>query len=89
MHKTNLFFFYFLFFFRGNQKIRLRVIKGNPLPIAFDIISATFCYGNRPFTNYPQELTDYFKQAFPEGLSWERSITCEDGGSAAVTADLR
>ena len=63
--------------------------KGDPLPFAFDIISATFCYGNRAFTNYPKELTDYFKRAFPEGLSWERSITCEDGASAAVTADLR
>ena len=69
--------------------MKLRVTKGEPLPFAFDILSGAFCYGNKCFTKYPKEIPDYFKQAFPEGLSWERSMTCEDGAFAAVSAQLR
>ena len=50
-----------------------------PLPFTF----------NKCFTKYPKEIPDYFKQAFPEGLSWERSMTFEDGAFAAVSAQLR
>ncbi|KAL9986175.1 hypothetical protein ACROYT_G000270 [Oculina patagonica] len=76
--------------YEGHQSIKLRVTSGAPLPFAFDIISATFCYGNRPMTKYPEEIPDFFKQALasPGGLSWERSITCEDGGSAAVSCHI-
>lgn len=63
--------------------------KGEPVPFAFDILSAAFCYGNRCFTKYPDNIPDYFKQAFPGGLSWERSMAFEDGASAAVTAEIR
>ncbi len=75
--------------FRGHQRFRLRVTEGGPLPFAFDILSAAFCYGNRCFTNYPEEIPDFFKQTFPEGMSWERSMTFEDGGIAAVSAHIR
>ncbi|XP_078384424.1 GFP-like fluorescent chromoprotein amFP486 isoform X2 [Oculina patagonica] len=74
--------------YEGHQRFRLRVTEGGPLPFAFDILSAAFCYGNRCFTNYPEEIPDFFKQTFPEGMSWERSMTFEDGGIAAVSAHI-
>ncbi|RMX56432.1 hypothetical protein pdam_00008806 [Pocillopora damicornis] len=30
---------------------------------------------------YPADIPDYFKQAFPEGLTYDRKLTFEDGGS--------
>ena len=75
--------------FRGRQKLTLRVTKGGPLPFAFDLLSAVFCYGNRCFTKYPGDIPDYFKQSFPGGYSWERSLEFEDGGSAIAKATLR
>ncbi|KAL9986042.1 hypothetical protein ACROYT_G000105 [Oculina patagonica] len=74
--------------YEGHQCLKLRITKGEPLPFAFDILSAAFCYGNRCFTKYPAEIPDMFKQAFPEGLSWERSMTFEDGGFASVSAHI-
>nr|ABB17958.1 green fluorescent GFP-like protein [Eusmilia fastigiata] len=76
--------------YEGHQELRLCITmaKGEPVPFAFDILSAAFCYGNRCFTKYPDEIRDYFKQAFPGGLSWERSMAFEDGASAAVTAEI-
>lgn len=76
--------------YEGHQEMTLRVTmaKGGPMPFSFDLVSHTFCYGHRPFTKYPEEIPDYFKQAFPEGLSWERSLQFEDGGFAAVSAHI-
>ena len=31
------------------------------------------------FTKYPEGKADYFKQAFPGGLSWESTMAFEDG----------
>ena len=67
----------------------LRVTRGGPLPFAFDMLSAVFCYGNRCFVKYPDDIPDYFKQAFPEGLKWERKLEFEDGGFAKATAEIR
>ena len=60
-------FFSFMFFFRGVQTINLTVTNGGPLPFAYDILTAAFEYGNRVFTQYPQDIPDYFKQTFPDG----------------------
>lgn len=73
---------------RGTQTIDLEVIEGAPLPFAFDILTTVFEYGNRVFTKYPNEIVDYFKQSFPEGYSWERSMTYEDGGICIATNNI-
>ena len=69
----------------------LVIIKpvGKPLPFSFDILSTAFQYGNRCFTKYPEGMTDYFKQAFPEGMSYERSFVFEDGGVATASWTIR
>ena len=68
----------------------LVIIKpgGKPLPFSFDILSSVFQYGNRCFTKYPADMPDYFKQAFPAGMSYERSFLFEDGGVATATATV-
>ena len=66
----------------------LTVIEGGPLPFAFDILTTVFQYGNRVFVKYPKEIADYFKQSFPEGYSWERSMTYEDGGICHATNNI-
>ena len=38
---------------------------------------------------YPAGIPDYFKQAFPEGLTYDRKLTFEDGGSATATVEMR
>ena len=67
----------------------LTVVKGKPLPFAYDILTTIFNYGNRAFVKYPQDIPDYFKQTFPEGFSWERSMTYEDGGICTATNDIK
>ena len=69
----------------------LLIIKpvGKPLPFSFDILSSAFQYGNRCFTKYPEGMHDYFKQAFPDGMSYERSFLFEDGGVATASWNIR
>ena len=64
------------------------VVEGGLLPFAFDILTTVFDYGNRVFAKYPAEIVDYFKQFFPEGYCWERSMSYEDGGVCIATNDI-
>lgn len=66
----------------------LEVKEGGSLPFAFDILTTVFKYGNRAFVKYPADIVDYFKQSFPEGFSWERTMTYEDGGICMATNDI-
>ena len=75
--------------FRGTQTIDFTVVEGGPLPFAFDILTPAFQYGNRAFTKYAKDLTDYFKPSFPEGYCFERCMTYEDGGICTVSSDIR
>ena len=81
----------FHLFFRGTQTAELVIIKpvGKPLPFSFDILSSVFQYGNLCFTKYPADMTDYFKQAFPAGMSYERSFLFEDGAVATASWNIR
>nr|ABV80244.1 fluorescent protein rsFastLime [synthetic construct] len=74
--------------FEGKQSMDLKVKEGGPLPFAYDILTTVFCYGNRVFAKYPENIVDYFKQSFPEGYSWERSMNYEDGGICNATNDI-
>ena len=76
-------------FFSGKQTIDLIVKEGGPLPFAFDILTTATEYGNRAFTKYPSDIQDYFKQSFPEGFSWERTMAFADGGFCEVKNDIR
>ena len=76
------------FFIRGTQTINLEVTEGGPLPFAFDILTTAFEYGNRAFTKYPPNIPDFFKESFPEGYSWERTMDFADGGVCDVTNDI-
>ena len=67
----------------------LTVVGGGPLPFAYDILTTVFDYGNRVFAKYPDDIVDYFKQSFPEGYSWERSMTYEEGGIRIATNDIK
>ena len=77
------------FFFRGTQTIDLEVTQGGPLPFSFDILTTATEYGNRAFTKYPPDIADYFKQSFPEGFSWDRTMVFEDGGVCDVKNDIK
>nr|ABN41777.1 green-to-red photoconvertible GFP-like protein [Catalaphyllia jardinei] len=74
--------------FEGKQSMDLEVKKGAPLPFAYDILTTAFHYGNRVFAKYPGNIPDYFKQSFPKGFSWERSLIFEDGGICIATNDI-
>ena len=69
--------------------LKLVVTKGAPLPFAFDILTPARQYGNRAFTQYPVDIHDYFKQTFPEGYSWERSMIFEDQAVCTATSHVR
>ena len=79
----------FFTYFRGKQTANFKVITGEPLPFSFDILSPALQYGNRCFTKYPEGMPDYFKQAFPAGMSYERTFTFEDGGVATASGHIR
>nr|ACV52372.1 fluorescent protein [Scleractinia sp. Lizard Island 28] len=70
--------------YEGTHAIDLKVKEGGPLPFAYDILTAAFQYGNRAFTKYPADIPDYFKQSFPDGYCWERSMVFEDQGICVV-----
>nr|QJC19411.1 Zsgreen [Cloning vector AGG1536]UNO76258.1 ZsGreen [Cloning vector AGG1906]UNO76260.1 ZsGreen [Cloning vector AGG2093] len=74
--------------FKGKQAINLCVVEGGPLPFAEDILSAAFMYGNRVFTEYPQDIVDYFKNSCPAGYTWDRSFLFEDGAVCICNADI-
>ena len=76
-------------YFRGKQTGTFRVTKGGPLPFAVDIVASTLMYGFKCFIKYPADIPDYFKKAFPEGLTYDRKLTFEDGGCATATAEMR
>lgn len=69
--------------------MKLTVTEGGPLPFAYDILTTVFDYGNRAFVNYPKEIKDYFKNSFPEGFTWERTMTYEDGGTCIATNNIK
>ena len=69
--------------------MKLVVTEGAPLPFAFDILTAAHQYGNRAFTQYPAEIPDYFKQSFPDGFTWERSMIFEDGAVCTASNNIR
>ena len=66
----------------------VKVIEGGRLPFSFDILTTVFKYGNRVFAKYPEDIPDYFKQSFPDGYSWERSMIYEDRGICIATNDI-
>nr|Q9U6Y3.1 RecName: Full=GFP-like fluorescent chromoprotein cFP484 [Clavularia sp.]AAF03374.1 fluorescent protein FP484 [Clavularia sp.] len=72
----------------GTHTLNLEVKEGAPLPFSYDILSNAFQYGNRALTKYPDDIADYFKQSFPEGYSWERTMTFEDKGIVKVKSDI-
>nr|BBA16895.1 AG-p53 [synthetic construct] len=74
--------------YEGTQILDLNVTEGAPLPFAYDILTTVFQYGNRAFTKYPADIQDYFKQTFPEGYHWERSMTYEDQGICTATSNI-
>ena len=76
-------------YFRGKQTGTFRVTKGGPLPFAADIVAPILKYGFKCFMKYPADIPDYFKQAFPEGLTYDRKLTFEDGGCATATVEMR
>ena len=80
---------FFFTYFRGKQTANFKVITGAPLPFSFDLLSPALQYGNRCFTKYPEGMPDYFKQAFPAGMSYERTFTFEDGGVATASGHIR
>jgi len=75
--------------FRGKQTLYLTVKEGGPLPFAYDILTTALHYGNRVFVEYPENIPDYFKQSFPKGYTWERSLIFEDGGICIARSDIK
>nr|BAW32538.1 green fluorescent protein like protein [Scleronephthya gracillimum] len=72
----------------GTQTMNLTVKEGAPLPFSYDILTTSLHYGNRVFTKYPADIPDYFKQSFPDGFSWERTMTYEDNGICTIRSDI-
>uniref|UniRef100_UPI000D671F2D GFP-like non-fluorescent chromoprotein n=1 Tax=Radianthus crispa TaxID=3122430 RepID=UPI000D671F2D len=73
--------------FAGTQSMRIHVTEGAPLPFAFDILAPCCEYGSKTFVHHTAEIPDFFKQSFPEGFTWERTTTYEDGGILTAHQD--
>ena len=76
-------------YFRGKETGTFRVTKVGPLPFPVDIVAPTLKYGFKCFMKYPADIPDYFKQAFPEGLTYDRKLTFQDGGCATASVKMR
>lgn len=75
--------------YEGVQKMKLTVTKGAPLPFSIDILLPQEMYGSKPFIKYPDNIPDYIKLSFPEGITWERTMTFEDGAVCTASNDSR
>ncbi|EDO41650.1 predicted protein [Nematostella vectensis] len=78
--------------FDGEHWSKLCVVKGKHLPFSFDILMPSMSYGTKQFAKYPAGMTDFFKAAVENGgLSWERTMTFEDGGYCTIvnTSELK
>nr|AXX69741.1 fluorescent protein 3 [Olindias formosus] len=51
------------------------------LPISWFILSPSIGYGFSMFTKYPNGVTNFFQEAFPEGYTLDRVMTSENGGT--------
>ena len=69
--------------------MKLKVTKGAPLPFSIDILLPQEMYGSKAFIKYPKDIPDYIKLSFPEGITWERTMTFEDGAVCTVSNDSR
>ena len=69
--------------------MKLSVTKGAPLPFSVHILTPCHMYGSKPFVKYPDDIPDYYKQAIPEGMTWERCMTFEDGGVCTASNHSR
>ena len=59
---------------RGIRKSTYWVTNGGPLSFSSDLLLSAFKYGNRCFTKYPADMPDFFEQAFPAGMSYEKTF---------------
>ena len=64
-------------------------VKGEPLPFSYVILLPQFCYGSKGFIKYPDDIPDYIKLSFPDGITWERIMTFEDGAVCTVCNDTK
>ena len=69
--------------------MQLAVTKDAPFPFPIDILLPQEMYGSKPFIKYPDSIPDYIKLSFPEGITWERTMTFEDGAVSTATNDSR
>ena len=72
-----------------NTEIHFLGHQGRTPFFSFDILSSAFKYGNRCFTKYTEGMPDYFKQAFPAVMSYERTFTLEDEGVYTASGLIR
>ena len=72
-----------------NTEIHFLGHQGRTPFFSFDILSSAFKYGNRCFTKYTEGMPDYFKQAFPAVMSYERTFTLEDEGISTASGLIR
>ena len=72
-----------------NTEIHFLGHQGRTPFFSFDILSSAFKYGNRCFTKYTEGMPDYFKQAFPAVMSYERTFTLEDEGVSTASGLIR
>ena len=76
-------------YFRGKETGTFGVTKVGPLPSPVDIVAPILKYGFKCFMKYPADIPDYFKQAFPEGLTYDRKLTFQDGECATASVRMR
>ena len=72
-----------------NTEIHFLGHQGRTPFFSFDILSSAFKYGNRCFTKYTEGMPDYFKEAFPPVMSYERTFTLEDEGVSTASGLIR
>ena len=63
-------FLSFMFLFRGVQTINLTVTNGVPLPVAYDILTAAFQYGNNTHQTYQTISSRLFLMGIPGKEPW-------------------
>jgi len=72
---------------KGYQKGKW-VCKSGQLPIPWSVLTPTLGYGYLVFAKYPNGVANFPVESFPEGFSYDRTLTFENDGVITTHHDI-
>jgi len=72
---------------KGYQKGKWVCTSGE-MPIPWSVLTPTLGYGYLVFANYPNGISHFFAKSFPEGFTYDRTMTFDNDGVIKTHHDI-